>query len=316
MKRRGLVAMGTAGVVIGRSARAQTTTAMRRIAVIGGDEALHADLTEGLRQLGWVEGRNLILLRHPSSAPITTIDAMIALPVELLFTTGPLRIRHAMARTRTIPIVGSDLESDPVAAGFVASLVQPGGNVTGIWHDFPALAGKLVQMIKEVLPGLTRLTVLWDDRVGMLQLEASRAAAAKLAIEVSAASIQDEAAVTAAIEREAAQSAQALLILTSPAIFALRQPIAAAALRARLPSISLFPAYANAGGLIGYGASLNALFRQAAQPIDKILRGRPPGQIPIERPTRFELIVNARTARELNLTIPNVMLGAADEVIE
>jgi len=178
MKRRGLVAAGAAGVVIGRGAWAQTTPAVRRIAVVGGDEALHADLTDGLRQLGWVEGRNLILLRHPSSAPITMIDEMLALPVELLFTTGPVRIRHAMARTRTIPIVGSDLESDPVAAGFVASPTQPGGNVTGIWHDFPALAGKLVQMIKEVLPELTRLTVLWDDRVGTLQLEATRVAAA------------------------------------------------------------------------------------------------------------------------------------------
>lgn len=297
-------------------AQAQTAPGPRRVGAVGGDEALFVDLLDGLRALGWVEGRNLVLSRHPSSAPITVIDDLLALPVEVLFVTGPVRIRHALSRSKTIPIVGIDLESDPMAAGFVAGLARPGGNVTGIWQDFPEIAGKLVQTIKEVLPAMTRLAVLWDDRVGGLQLEATRVAAARLGIEVTASSIADEVTASAAIDRAAAQSAQALLVLTAPSIFAMRERIAALARRANLPSISLFPAYAAAGGMIGYGASLNALFRQAGSYVDKILRGWPPAQLPIERPSRFELIVNNRTARELNVVIPSGLLGAADEVIE
>jgi len=314
--RRVVLAAGAATALPPSGIRAQTAPGLRRVGAVGGDEALFVDLLDGLRALGWVEGRNLALSRHPSSAPVTVIDELLALPVEVLFVTGPVRIRHALSRSKTIPIVGIDLESDPMMAGFVASLARPGGNVTGIWQDFPEIAGKLVQTIKEVLPAMARLAVLWDDRVGGLQLEATRAAAAKLGIEVTASSIADDAAASAAIDRAVAQSAQALLVLTAPSIFAMRERIAELARRANLPSISLFPAYAAAGGMIGYGASLNALFRQAASHVDKILRGRPPAQLAIERPTRFELIVNIRTARELNVAIPSGLLGAADEVIE
>ncbi len=314
--RRSLVSAGAAVALTAGSVRAQSNPGLRRIAVVGGEAAHAVDLRDGLRGLGWVEGRNLTLLHHPTTAPIAIIDELLALPVEILCTSGPARIRHAMSRTKTIPIVGFDLESDPVAAGFVASLAQPGGNVTGIWQDFPALAGKLVQMMQEVLPELTRLTVLWVDPFGLPQLEATRAASVKLGIELTATAIADAASVVRAIDGAVARSAQALLVLTAPTIFVMRQLIAEQARRARLPSISPFPAYASSGGLIGYGANLNAMYRQAAPFIDKILHGRPPGQIPIERPARFGLIVNSKTARELNIAIPGVMLGAADEVIE
>ncbi len=316
IERRLLMSGAAAFALADRRASAQPMPGLRRVAVVGGEEAHAGDLRDGLRDLGWIAGRNLTLLHHPTTAPIAIIDELLALPVEILCTSGPTRIRHAMSRTRTIPIVGLDLESDPVAAGFVASLAQPGGNVTGIWQDFPALAGKLVQMMKEVLPELTRLTVLWADPIGLSQLEATRAAGTKLGIEVTAAAIADEAAMIAAIDGATSRSAQALLVLTAPLIFAMRQRIAEQALRARLPSISPFPAYAASGGMIGYGASLNAMFRQAASHIDRILRGRPTAQIPIERPARFELIVNSKTARELNITLPSLMLSAADEVIE
>ena len=279
-----------------------------------------AAFLEGLKSKGYVDGRNIALValngesRGDRFEPLAR--EMVARNVRVLFAVGPVMIRHAYAATKTIPIVAMDLETDPVKDGLVASLARPGGNVTGLFFDFPQFSAKWVELLIEAVPGLSRLAVLWDPGTGALQLDevAAQAKARGLTLQVlKATSPADlEPAIVAAADAQA----QGLLILSSPLFGTTPKPLADLALKYRLPAITLFPEFAELGGLMAYGTSLIDLFFQAGVAVAKVLDGAKPEELPVERPTRFQLVVNLKTARALGLTIPPVLLLRADEVIE
>lgn len=266
-----------------------------------------------LRDLGWNDGQNVNVDWRRRDEEIAEL---VRLKVDVLVLPNPHRLEAGLRLTKTIPIVGIDLESDPVARGFATSLARPGGNVTGIWLDLPEIAGKQLQLLKEAVPDLHRVAVLWDDRIARPQFTATETAARTIGVSVYGARVRDDSEIESAVKRVLAQRPQALLALTSPIVIRTQNRIAELALRNRLASITGFTTFPAAGGLMAYGPNFDGLFRQAASYVDRILKGTRPGDLPIARPTTFELIINAKTAKALGLTIPQSLLLQADSVIE
>ena len=279
-----------------------------------------AAFLEGLKSKGYVDGRSITLVVRNAESKSDLFEPLVrelvGRGVRVLFAVGPVMIRYAHAATKTIPIVGMDLETDPVKDGLVKSLAHPGGNVTGLFFDFPQFSAKWVELLSEAVPGLTRLAVLWDPGTGALQLDevAAQAKARGLALQILKAT--SPADLEPAIVAASTEKAQGLLILSSPLFGTTPKPLADLALKYRLPAITLFPEFAEVGGLMAYGTSLIDLFFQGGGVVAKILDGAKPDELPLERPTRFQLVVNLRTARALGLIIPPVLLLRADEVIE
>jgi putative ABC transport system substrate-binding protein len=211
--------------------------------------------------------------------------------------------------------VGVDLETDPVDAGWVKSLARPGGNVTGFFLDMPELGGKLLQFLGEAIPRIQRVAVLWDVQLASTQFKATESAAQARRIGLQSFAFR-EPQFAAAFEAARQQKAEALVLLSSPSVFLHLKRLGDLALQYRLPAISVFPQFANAGGLMGYGPDLTDLFRRAANYVDRILKGTSPADLPIQRPTVFKLAVNVKTAKALGLTIPPSLLLRADQVIE
>ena len=258
----------------------------------------------GLTELGYRGGGNVELhWRRATGDGGRDLQELVGLEPACLVLPGPLRLAHGRRLTSTIPIVALDLESDPVGSGIVASLARPGGNVTGIFMDLPELAGKQIQLLREAVPTLSRLAVVWDERIGTPQLRAAQVAARTADITLVPVPFRGASDLDG-------------VVLTSPEIFLARERIAESARRHRLASASIFPAYADAGGLLGYGPNLAGLYRQAAKYVDRVLRGVRPADLPIERPSKFEFVVNLKTARALGLTIPPSLLARADKVVE
>jgi len=285
-----------------------------RVGFANADPSLSAAVADELRRLGWPPDR-IELLQAGPGAPIEELDALLARQLDVLVAPGALRIRHAAART-SIPIVGIDLESDPVESGFVRSLGRPGGKITGIWLDGPELAGKLVQQIRELIPGLRRLTILYDSRVGLPQFAAAQAAVLREGLESVPFPLVDPREAGGLLTLTPALGSEALIVLTSPAVYVIRSEIAAAALARGIPSVSILTDFARAGGLMAYGPSLRAMFRRSATYVDRILRGQAPGDLPVERPDTFELVINRTTADRLGLVLTPAILARADEIIE
>jgi putative ABC transport system substrate-binding protein len=209
-----------------------------------------------------------------------------------------------------------DLESDPVARGFVKTLARPGGNITGIWMDMPEITGKQLQLLKEAAPNLARAAVVWDDRIAGLQFAAIEASARAAGVAVQSAPLRDDHETEAVVRRALAARPQAILLLTSPIVLRAQPRVAALALESRLPSMSGFSTYPDDGGLMAYGPDFPTIWRQAAGYVDRILRGARPGDLPVERPAKFELRINARTAKALGLTLPPSLLARADAVLQ
>ena len=275
---------------------------------------------QGLREAGYVDGRNIRLETRFHHGSLERIEEfareLVALKCSVIFATAPYAIRATMKATGTIPIVGIDLESDPVANGWVKSLAQPGGNFTGLFLDIPELGGKQIELLKNVMPTVARLGVLWDATIGTLQFGATETAARLSGVTLASFPIRNGEEIKDAIERAERERVPAMVILTSPLIFNQRSQIADLALKARLPTISLFNSYPKVGGLMAYGPNLASMFKRAASYIDRILSGANPGQLPIERPTKFELVINFKTAKALGLAVPWQLQQLADEVIE
>ena len=275
---------------------------------------------DALREGGYAEGVNLALeyrLRPgPSDAILGMAAELVRLPVDVITAISPAAVVAAAKATRTIPIVAVDLESDPLATGLVTSLARPGGHVTGLFLDFPELAGKWLELIREVVPGLTRVAVLWDPATGPAQMRAAEAAARTLRLQIQPLQAHAAADLDAAVGSAVKERAGALVVLSSPVFNAARRHVAILAAESRLPSIMAFPGYAEDGGLIGYGPELHSMFEQAGRHVVRVLKGTPPREIPVERPARFSLLVNQRTARGLGLTIPPSLLARADEVVQ
>ena len=278
-----------------------------------------AALRAGLRELGYVEGQNIVLeLRSAGGKPEALgglAEELVRLNATILCAFGPAAVRAAVAATRTIPIVALDLETDPVQAGWAKSLAHPGGNVTGLFLDLSALTGKWLELLRAVLPALRRFALLWDSTTGAAQLNAMKATAREIRIDVDVLEIRNTDEVDAALRAAVTSGSKALVMLSSPIVRNSSKQIAEFTMKNRLPAISPFRPFVDFGGLMSYGPDLEDFFRRCATYVDKILKGASPGDLPIEQPLKFQLVVNLRTSKALGITIPQSLLLRADEVI-
>jgi putative ABC transport system substrate-binding protein len=236
--------------------------------------------------------------------------------VDAIVAAAPAAVQAAAGATTSIPVIAIDLESDPVASGFVRSLARPGGNVTGVFLDFPDFSAKCLQMLIESVPRLSGIGVLWDPTTGFLQLKAVEAPAQGFGISAQVFEARRAAEIAEAFYTLDRSRFQGLLLLSSPLIAGNPQLVADLAIRRNLPTISLFPEIARAGGLLGYGPDIQDLFRQVGAMARKVLQGAKVAELPAERPTRFQLVANLKTAKALGLDLPPSVLARADEVIE
>jgi putative tryptophan/tyrosine transport system substrate-binding protein len=307
------------------ASNAQPPTKVPRVGYVGAGSTATAGhharaFVEGLRQHGYVEGQNVAIEYRWAEGKLERLPALVAdlvhLNVDVMVSSATPAIRVAQEQTSTIPIVMAGV-TDPVGAGFVASLAQPGGNITGLTHLHPDLAGKRLELLKETVPGLSRVAVLWNPnhpgqpRVFSDTLVAAQALQMTL-ISMEARNRDQLEAVLVAIGQE---RPQALLELCDPLTFFHRELIVQAAAQHRLPAIYCFKEWVDAGGLISYGTDFAELFRRAATYVDKILKGAKPADLPVEQPTKFVLVINLKTAEALGITIPPMLLFQADEVI-
>jgi putative ABC transport system substrate-binding protein len=221
---------------------------------------------------------------------------VLALKVDVVFAADPYAIRAVTTATRTVPIVGYDLETDPVEAGWVKSLARPGGNVTGVFLDLPEFSGKQVQLLAEAVPRLRRLAILWDRTLATALFRATEAAASRAGLALQSLGVTRSDEIDGAFEMARAQRAEALVILTSP-LFLPWSRFAELALRHRLPAIRGSPEFAEAGGLMGYGPARLDRRRLVGGYVDRILRGARPADLPVQRPATFEFVIN-RASRE------------------
>jgi putative ABC transport system substrate-binding protein len=274
----------------------------------------------GLRTAGYAAPAQVeLVLRFTDSDParvMPLVAEIVESKVDVLFAVGPAVLRASRAAIQTVPIVAFDLESDPVENGTVASLAHPGGNITGLFLAFPDFTTKWLQLLKEIVPDLSRVAVLWDPNTGSMQKKAVEGAAELLNVTLDILEVQAPADFDRAFNSASQRGAGALLALSAPIFSATAAKLAELAILHNLPAITLFPDFARAGGLMAYGPNLLDTMRQAGVMIAKILQGTKPADLPIERPTKFELVVNTRTAKTLHVAFPTSVLVRADEVIE
>jgi putative ABC transport system substrate-binding protein len=292
------------------AAHAQQAGKVPRVGyVTSGTRSVNVDGFErGLRELGYTIGRDIMIEYRfgdgRGDRVPAFVDELLRLQVDVLVASNPYVIRAARQATSTVPIVGVDLETDPMGVGWVKSLARPGGNLTGFFLDIPELGGKQLQFLAEAVPRLQRVAVLWDAQVGSSQFKATEGAARRVRLKIQSTIFKT------------ARHQQALVLLSSPLVFQHLKRLADLALQYHLPTISVFPQFADSGGLMGYGPDVTDLFRQAATYVDRILKGARPADLPIQRPAVFKLIVNVKTAKALGLTIPPSLLQRADEIIQ
>jgi putative ABC transport system substrate-binding protein len=276
-------------------------------------------IVSGLRASGYALPQVEVVARSAEGDPsrvVPLVADVIAKNVSLFVANGPAALQAARAATRTLPILAIDFESDPVASNFAASLARPGGNVTGVFLDFPNFTAKWIELLVECTPKLSRIAVLWDPTTGPVQVEAVTKAATTLRIQTDLLEVRVRAELADAFSVASQRGAGAVIALSSPLFGAGLRDLAELALQHHLPSITLFPDFARAGGLFAYGPNLLGTYRQVGVLAGKVLAGTAPANLPIERPTKFELIVNLRTAQALGLSIPTSIQVRADEVIE
>jgi len=277
-------------------------------------------LRQGLRDLGYVEGQTIALEYRWAGGNLQTLPDLAAefvrLHVDVLYALGPQAIRAALGASRTIAIVGTDLEGDPVADGFAASFARPGGNLTGLFLDLPGLTGKWFQLIREVVPVTRRLAVLWDSTTGSYQLRALKVTVQAAGTDLQVLEVQRPAEYEAILNTALRGRPDALIQLSSPLILQASPRVAEFTVKNRLPAISLFSEFAEAGGLMAYGPDLGQFFGRAAYFVDTVLKGTKPADLPMEQPTKFRFIINLKTAKALGLTIPPSVLLRADELIQ
>ena len=325
MRRREFISLLGGGVAWPLAARAQRTSEIPRIGfVYQGSQAAMALRIEavlsGLRVSGYAAPAQVEIVGRAAEgdpAQIAPLVAeVIARNVSVIMASGPLALNAARSATRTIPIVAIDFETDPVASGVAATLARPGSNVTGVFLDFPDFTAKWMEMLVESNPKLLRAAVLWDPDTGPLQLASVRKAAGTLNVQLEVVEVHRASDFNAAFLIANQRGVGAMVMLSSPVIAPNVHVLAELALRHRLPAITLFPDFARAGGLLAYGPSLPSSYQLAGVLAGKVARGVDPATLPIERPTKFETVINMRTAHALGISIPTSLLLRADEVIE
>ena len=276
---------------------------------------------QGLRELGYVEGHNIALVirspeRGPEQLPDLAAD-LVRLKVDVIVTAATPAIQAAQRATRTIPIVMA-VSADPVETGLVSSLARPGGNTTGLSLLSPELSGKRLELLKAVVPRVSRIAVLFNptNPASAIQMREAEVAARALGAQLQRLDVRGPDDFAKAFQAATRGQAGALLVLDDPLPFSYRTQIVALASKSRLPAMYGLTGFAEAGGLMSYGANNVDMFRRAAVYVDKILKGAKPADLPVEQPTRFELVVNLKTAKTLGLAIPQSVLIRADQVIQ
>ena len=329
MRRRDF-ALGLAAVLAPRLGYAQRPERVSRVGYLTPATGLPDDelgvretraLVDGLRGLGWVDGRNIAIDHRFSGSGRARIEAnakeLVALKPDVIRTVGGPPLVAVMAETKTIPVVFT-VVGDPVKGGFVSSLAHPGGNVTGFSVLEAAVAGKWPQLLKEIAPGISRVMVVMeaDSPSQLVMHDAVAATAPSLGLILATAMLHDVGELDQQVEQFAREPSGGLVVFSNPILANNLQHYHALALRYRLPAINSYPIYAETGGLISYGPDPVKQVREATRYIDKILRGAKPGDLPVQQPTKYSLVVNLKTASSLGLTVPPLVLARADEVIE
>ncbi len=326
MERRTFISALAGGLLSGPlAAGAQQPEKVRRIGIlIASSASFIAPYIETFRQalhgLGYVEGQNIAIEYRYAEGnydwlPVLAAD-LVRLGVDIIVTEGTPPTRAAKQATTTIPIVMT-VTGDPVATGLVANLAHPGGNLTGASFFFPEIAAKRVELLKEAVPAVRRVLLLWNPANAVQEpaVKAIEAAAKRLGIGVQHVKVQAPADFDGAL-LAISKSRDSLLVLEDGLINVYSNQIAGLATRTRLPTIFGVTIFAEAGGLMAYGPNRSELWRRAATLVDKILRGARPGDLPVEQSTRFDLVINLKTAKALGLTLPPSLLQRADQVIE
>jgi putative ABC transport system substrate-binding protein len=276
---------------------------------------------DALRELGWIEEKNVAFEfryaeNHLKRLPEFAAE-LVRLKVDVIVAVGTLGPLAAKGATNTIPIVMT-AAGDPLGSGLIASLAHPGGNITGMSLMAPDLGGKRLELLKEILPHLSRVSVLWNaaNPYSALVFKETQAAGQKLSIQVESLEVRGPDDFDGAFETVKQQPSDALITVEDPLTFTHRNRIADVAMGDKLPSLYGLREFVSAGGLIPYGANLTDLYARAAGYVDKILRGAKPADLPVQQPTKFELVINLKTAKVLGLTVPLIMQMTADDVIE
>jgi putative tryptophan/tyrosine transport system substrate-binding protein len=279
-----------------------------------------AAFRRGLAEGGYVEGKNLAIeyrfAKFRSELTPELAGDLVRLNMKVIFAPTPEAVAAAMNATTSIPIVALDLESDPVAKGYVRSLARPGGNMTGMFLDIPELRGKQVGLLKEIVPQLSRIAIFGIPGLNAGQFAATQTAARALGLEAEVMEVRVADDFEHALEAARTKRTEAGILLSSPLVFLSSRQIGELAIAKRLPLISLFGEFPKVGGFIAYGPNLDDLFRRCGDCVAKILHGAKPSDLPIQRPERFDLVINLKTAEALGMSVPPVLLATADEVIE
>jgi ABC-type uncharacterized transport system substrate-binding protein len=325
MRRREFITL-LGGVVVASwplAVRAQQTTKLRSLGFLtaGRDSPGLPALLERLRQLGWIEGKTIVIeyryAENRNDRLPELAAELVRLNVDVIVAAGTLAPLAAKRATATIPIVMTSA-GDPLGTRLVSGLARPGGNVTGLSLMSPDISGKRLELIEQIVPDIARVAIIWNatNPYPALVFGQTESAARQLNIVVQSLEVRTPDDVNSALEAAVREKANALITVEDPLTVNYRKQIADFAAKNRLPTMSGLREYVDAGGLLSYGPALGDLYRRAAGYVDKILKGAKPSELPVEQPTKFELVINLKTANALGLTIPPDMLAIADAVIE
>jgi putative ABC transport system substrate-binding protein len=318
-----LVAVGL--LVVAVMAEAQQPKKVPRIGILPPgpiSERMHLweAFRQGLRELGYVEGKNITLVFpsaevKPERLPDLAAE-LVSLKVDVIVAAGTVAVQAAREATKTIPVV-TPIITDPVEAGFVASLARPGANITGLTLISVQLSGKRLELLREVVARISRVAVLSNPAAlnSQLQMRETEVAARALGVQLQPLDVRNPDDFDRVFRASTKERADALIALDDPLLFTHRTRIVKLAAKSRLPAIYGFREFVEAGGLMSYAANLSDMYRRAATYVDKILKGAKPADLPVEQPTKFEFIINLKTAKEIGLTIPPNVLARADKVI-
>jgi putative tryptophan/tyrosine transport system substrate-binding protein len=318
------LALGTLLFALSLPAEAQQAKKVPRIGFLsvtspGFDPRLEA-FRQGLREMGYVEGQNIVIEYRYAEGQADRLPKLVAelvdLKADIIVTNGTRATRAAKNATKTIPIVMA-YDLNPVGSGYVASLARPGGNITGLTNISPDLSGKRLEVLREALPGISRVGVIWNPEVPELvsAFKETQSAARALGAQLQSLEVRGPDDFEGAFQAAIKWQAKALILLADALIASYQPQILELEAKYKLPTMHQTSGSVEAGGLISYGAHLPDLYRRAATYVDKILKGAKPADLPVEQPTKFELVINLKTAKVLGLTIPPSVLYRADKVI-
>jgi putative ABC transport system substrate-binding protein len=326
MRRREFITLAAGAAVWPLATRAQQPERVRRIGVLmavddAGQRANYAAFLQELQQLGWIDGQNVRIDTRWAGAVASDLRKyaidLVTLQPDVIFAVGTAMIPPLLQATHTVPIVFVGV-ADPVGAGFVETMARPGGNTTGFIQFEYSLSGKWVELLKQIAPGVTRAAVLRDPDIssGIGQFAVIQAVAPSVGLEVTAINVRDAGEIERAVAAFARAPNGGLIVTASALTLAHRELIIALAAQHKLPAVYFRRYYVDSGGLVSYGYDIVQQYRGAAGYVGRILKGEKPADLPVQAPTKYELVINLKTAKALGLAVPPSVLARADEVIE